>query len=123
VVGHGQTFLSQNYINQKMKDSKNEKITFKVTSLERKFLEEKAAKNGMNLSEFMRARVIEDYIENHEEIGQKKLTQIELDLIKASLGTYNLVNFFLHKHLSEKELEDINKKTTDLLEKRNYKVS
>lgn len=106
-----------------MKDSKNDKITFKVTHSEKKFLEAKAEKNGMNLSEFVRARLIEDPIESAPESGQKSLTQIELDLIKSSLGIYNLVNLIAHKNLSTEDIEKANQQTKELLDKKGYKLS
>jgi hypothetical protein len=106
----------------KVTDTKKELIGFKGTTSEKEFLIKCAEKNGMNLSQYMRARLLEDEVNMSEEIGQKQLTQIELDLIKSSLGSYNLINSLVHKSLTEEELEKAHKKTTDLLEKRGYKL-
>lgn len=110
-----------------MKDSKSYLINFKTTTSEKKFLEERAASNGMNLSEFIRARLFEDGLEIIQEIKenpeQKNLTKFHKDLIKFTLGSYQLINRMAHKNFDTQTLQRINDETLSWLEKNGYSTT
>lgn len=106
-----------------MKNNRNTMVGFKVSKAENKYLEDKAAENDMNLSEYCRARLLEDEVHYDGETLNKYPTKFEQDLIKLVAGSYNLINLIAHKDFDSDVLRREGEGVQEWLEKHNYKVS
>lgn len=95
-------------------------IGFKVTEEQNNYLEQEAADNGMNMSEYVKARLFDDKFDNLV-IRSQTLSTFERDLISCAKKAANFSYLAAKKLASVEEIDEASKSADSLLIEQGYK--
>lgn len=96
------------------------RVSIKITDEQNEYLEKEAQDNGMNKSEYIKARLFEDSV-NDSKIKLQALSEFEKDLISCAKKAVNFAYLAAKKLASEEELYEATKGAENLLLGKGYK--